>query len=136
MFVLVAVAIFILTFLMLKIVPVFVHMMEEFELELPRMTELLIAMSNFVVSYWFLIPLLPVGVWLVTQLPASQQQSLLGSDPLTTLLLGLSVMTALWLMHLLAAAAFGETDRKTSGRSVAVMLLIVTLMTAVSVRMD
>ncbi|MEX0820421.1 MAG: type II secretion system F family protein [Pirellulaceae bacterium] len=44
----------ILTFIMLKIVPVFARMFEEFELELPLMTQLLVAMSEYIVNYWFL----------------------------------------------------------------------------------
>src|SRR6187551_3116773 len=46
----------ILTFIMLKIVPVFEKMFKEFDLKLPAMTTLLIGMSQFVVGYWFLLP--------------------------------------------------------------------------------
>ena len=52
----------ILTFIMLKIVPVFAKMFEEFELELPAMTQLLVAFSQYFVIYWFL--LFPFIVWL------------------------------------------------------------------------
>jgi type II secretory pathway component PulF len=45
----------ILLFLMLKIVPVFAKMFEEFELELPAMTQAVVASANFGVSYWFLL---------------------------------------------------------------------------------
>jgi type II secretory pathway component PulF len=45
----------ILTFLMLKIVPVFAKMFEEFELELPAATELVVVTSDLFVSYWFLM---------------------------------------------------------------------------------
>lgn len=44
----------ILTFIMLKIVPVFAKMFEEFELELPAATQLLVAMSDWIVSFWFI----------------------------------------------------------------------------------
>lgn len=49
----------ILTFVMLKIVPVYCKMFQEFELELPHMTQFLIAASEAVVKTWFLfVPLL------------------------------------------------------------------------------
>jgi type II secretory pathway component PulF len=43
----------ILTFVMLKIVPVYAKMFEEFELELPRITQFIIAASELVVQNWF-----------------------------------------------------------------------------------
>jgi type II secretory pathway component PulF len=52
----------ILMFIMLKIVPVFARMFEEFELELPAATQLLVALTEFFIYYWFL--LLPVLFWL------------------------------------------------------------------------
>ena len=48
----------ILTFLMLKIVPIFEQMFREFGMQLPPMTLLLIAVSRWFVQYWFI--LLPV----------------------------------------------------------------------------
>ena len=48
----------ILTFMMLKIVPVFEHMFREFDMQLPPMTLLLISVSSWFVQYWFI--LLPV----------------------------------------------------------------------------
>jgi type IV pilus assembly protein PilC len=44
----------ILTFIMLKIVPVYAKMFEEFELDLPKMTQLLVFISDYIVNYWFL----------------------------------------------------------------------------------
>jgi type IV pilus assembly protein PilC len=52
----------ILTFIMLKIVPVYAKMFQEFELELPAMTQLLVAIAEFFFDYWFL--LFPFLVWL------------------------------------------------------------------------
>jgi type II secretory pathway component PulF len=43
-----------LTFLMLKIIPIFRKIFEEFGLELPPVTILLIGISDFFVTYWFL----------------------------------------------------------------------------------
>jgi type II secretory pathway component PulF len=53
----------ILTFMMLKIVPVFAKMFEEFEMELPALTEAVVATSNLFVLYWFL--LLPVLLFIL-----------------------------------------------------------------------
>jgi type II secretory pathway component PulF len=44
----------VLTFIMLKIVPVFKKMFMEFELELPALTEQVVAASDLFVSFWFL----------------------------------------------------------------------------------
>jgi general secretion pathway protein F len=54
----VATALVIVSFTMLRIVPVFTKMFEEFELELPRLTILMVAVSEFFVVYWwFIVPL-------------------------------------------------------------------------------
>ncbi len=66
--VVVVVAIGILTFIMIKIVPVFRDMFLEFELKLPAATELLIAISENTVRFWFLIPAIPIGLWIFIKL--------------------------------------------------------------------
>lgn len=66
--VVISVAVGILTFIMLKIVPTFEKMFKEFELELPPPTKLLIAISQTVVVLWWAIPLFPLGVWLTVKL--------------------------------------------------------------------
>ena len=66
--VVITVAVAILTFIMLKIVPVFTKMFADFGLKLPAATQLLVAMSKYVVSCWFLIPLIPVGLFLFIKL--------------------------------------------------------------------
>ncbi len=58
----------ILTFIMIFIIPEFKSMFEEFELDLPAMTELLIAISNRVVKLWFLFPLIPIAIFLFVAL--------------------------------------------------------------------
>lgn len=79
--VVVCVAIGILTFIMIKIVPVFKKMFEEFGLKLPPMTELLINMSNWVVKYgWFSIPLIPVVIWLFVKLLRKFKHGRMGWD--------------------------------------------------------
>ncbi len=52
----------ILTFIMMFIIPEFTKMFEEFGLDLPVATELLIEMSNKTLKLWFLIPLVPMAV--------------------------------------------------------------------------
>ncbi len=78
--VVISVAVGILTFIMLKIVPVFTKMFEEFGLTLPKATQLLIAMSEWVVNCWFLIPLIPVGVWLSVKLVRKFRHGRIGWD--------------------------------------------------------
>ena len=52
----------------------------------------------------------------------------MGGDLLGTVLLGLSLVTALMLMHLLAAVAMGSTKRFALFGSMATMYLVVVLM--------
>lgn len=78
--VVITVAVGILTFIMLKIVPVFIKMFEEFDLTLPAATELLIAISKYVVKAWFLIPLIPVAIWLFVKLVRKFKHGRMGWD--------------------------------------------------------
>jgi type IV pilus assembly protein PilC len=66
--VVILVAVGILTFIMLNIVPVFAKMFIEFDLPLPAPTVLLVNISNFLVQKWFLIPLVPICVVLFIKL--------------------------------------------------------------------
>lgn len=52
----------ILTFIMLFIIPQFKTMFEEFGIELPLATQLLIEISNKVTQMWFLAPLIPISI--------------------------------------------------------------------------
>ena len=61
-------AVGILVFIMLKIVPSFVKIFDDFEAALPPMTQLLITMSSFVGSYWWALPLVPTGIWLFVKM--------------------------------------------------------------------
>ena len=66
--VVVVVAVLILVFIMMKIVPVFDKMFQEFGLKLPDMTILLVKLSQWVVAYgWFSIPLTMFWVFLATK---------------------------------------------------------------------
>ena len=66
--VVVLVAVGILTFIMYKIVPSFVKIFKDFDAELPSMTVLLMNISDWVVNYWYLIPLIPTCIWLFVKL--------------------------------------------------------------------
>jgi type IV pilus assembly protein PilC len=75
------VAVGILTFIMLNIVPVFQKMFEEFGLKLPPMTIILINISNWVVKYgWFSIPLIPIVIWLFIKLLRKFKHGRMGWD--------------------------------------------------------
>lgn len=78
--VVVTVAVGILTFIMIKIVPVFAKMFDEFELDLPPPTVLLINVSKFLVSNWFLVPLIPIVVVLSIKLLRKFKNGRMGWD--------------------------------------------------------
>ena len=58
----------ILTFIMIRIIPEFKEMFEEFGLELPAMTQLLISISDRCVKLWFMFPLIPISIILFVTL--------------------------------------------------------------------
>ena len=78
--VVVTVAVCILTFIMLKIVPEFEKIFEEFDLELPAMTLLLVKISNWTVNYWYLIPGIPISIWLTVKLIRKFRHGRMGWD--------------------------------------------------------
>jgi type II secretory pathway component PulF len=53
--ILMGVAVWVVAFIMLKIVPVFMKMFDEFGLRLPALTQLVVAASAFVVNCWFIL---------------------------------------------------------------------------------
>ena len=56
-----------LTFMMLKIVPIFEKMFSEFDLQLPVMTQALIHFSQLLANYWFLFaPVFLIVIYLFT----------------------------------------------------------------------
>ena len=61
-------AVLILVFIMLKIVPAFIKIFKDFDTDLPPITIALIATSEFVQNYWFLIPGIPLAIWLLVKL--------------------------------------------------------------------
>jgi type IV pilus assembly protein PilC len=66
--VVITVAVSILTFIMIWIVPSFQSIFDDFDLDLPILTVYLIAFSQWCVDYWYLIPGIPVMVWLTIKL--------------------------------------------------------------------
>jgi type IV pilus assembly protein PilC len=61
-------AVGILVFIMLKIVPAFQKIFEDFGAELPAMTQVLITASYATANYWYLIPGIPISIWLMVKL--------------------------------------------------------------------
>ncbi|MDG2220248.1 MAG: type II secretion system F family protein [Rubripirellula sp.] len=78
--VVVLVATLILTFIMLFIVPTFETMFEEFGLKLPAPTMLLIAMSNYIAGYWFLLILMPICMLILVKLMRKFRHGRMGFD--------------------------------------------------------
>lgn len=74
------VAILILALIMAFIVPSFKTMFEEFEVELPAMTQLLIAISDYVVQFWFMLLLIPVTYMLIIKLGRKFRHGRMGFD--------------------------------------------------------
>ncbi|MCA9157925.1 MAG: type II secretion system F family protein [Planctomycetales bacterium] len=76
----VVIASLILVLIMAYIVPTFKKMFEEFGLALPAPTVLLIAMSDYVVKYWFLLLLIPFCYWLLAKLVRKFRHGRMGFD--------------------------------------------------------
>jgi len=66
--VVIGVAVSILTFIMLFIIPKFEKIFADFKIKLPWLTEQLIATSRWFVKYWYVLPLFPVAIWLTLKL--------------------------------------------------------------------
>jgi type IV pilus assembly protein PilC len=81
--VVVLVAVGILTFIMIKIVPAFIKIFEDFDADLPNMTIMLIQISDYCVNYWYTIPLIPTAVWLMVKLIRKFRYGRAGWDTFT-----------------------------------------------------
>jgi type IV pilus assembly protein PilC len=66
--VVICVAVGILTAIMIFIIPKFEKIFTEFKLKLPWITEVLISTSRWVGRFWYVIPLIPLGIWLLFKL--------------------------------------------------------------------
>jgi type IV pilus assembly protein PilC len=78
--VVVCVAVGILTFIMIKIVPSFQSIFEDFDLELPVLTVYLINVANWCQNYWYLIPGIPIAIWLTIKLIRKFKHGRIGWD--------------------------------------------------------
>ncbi|MBA4104541.1 MAG: type II secretion protein F [Pirellula sp.] len=78
--VVVTVAVGILTFIMIKIVPSFQSIFEDFDLDLPVLTVYLINVANWCQEYWYLIPGIPVAIWLTIKLIRKFKHGRVGWD--------------------------------------------------------
>src|SRR5947207_1222378 len=66
--VVITVAMLILSFIMIFIIPKFEKIFADFKMKLPWITEMLIATSRWFVRYWYVIPLVPLAIWLTFKL--------------------------------------------------------------------
>jgi type IV pilus assembly protein PilC len=78
--VVISVAVGILTFIMIKIVPAFIKIFDDFEVELPAMTVVLITISKNTVRFWYLIPLIPISLVLFIKLIRKFKHGRIGWD--------------------------------------------------------
>ncbi|MGE0758619.1 MAG: hypothetical protein AB7F89_05800 [Pirellulaceae bacterium] len=74
---------------------------------------------------------IPVGLWMVVALAPSVQQRLMGNDPVAASLLIAAVLAMFWLLHVLAAAAFGDTSATTRRQAFLALVTVVVLMVGV-----
>src|SRR4051794_13844033 len=61
--VVIMVAVSILTFIMLYIIPKFEKIFKDFNMQLPDMTRMLMATSNWFSQYWYVLPLFPLSIY-------------------------------------------------------------------------
>ena len=85
----------ILALIMTFIVPTFKEMFEEFGLAAAGTDLLLIAMSDYIVKYWFLMLLIPFCYWLLAKLVRKFRHGRMGFD-----------------MYMLKVPVFGASDRE------------------------
>src|SRR3954465_1604722 len=66
--VVILVAVSILTFIMLFIIPKFEKIFKDFNMKMPWLTEALMAASRWFAQYWYVLPLFPLSFWLLIKL--------------------------------------------------------------------
>jgi type IV pilus assembly protein PilC len=66
--VVISVAVLIVMFIMVWIIPTFEKIFDDFKLPLPWMTIQLMAISRWCVNYWMVVPLFPIGLWILLKL--------------------------------------------------------------------
>lgn len=77
------VAVGILIFIMLWIVPEFKKIFDDFEVELPAMTQMLIGISTWIGHYWWTIPAIPLVIFLMVKLSKQFAAGRMGWDMFT-----------------------------------------------------
>lgn len=106
--------VFVVIFMMLKIVPVFSKMFDEFGIQLPVLTRLVVATSSFAVNYWFVgfpfVAILTLLVfagflyyvgWLPRDLPILNRLALRSDASLVMRSLGLAVRQGISLQQMI-----------------------------------
>ena len=63
----------ILTGIIVFIIPKFMDMFEDLDVELPVPTKILLTLSDFFVTYWYTLPLVPIGVFVIFKLIAKSK---------------------------------------------------------------
>jgi type IV pilus assembly protein PilC len=66
--VVILVAVSILSFIMIFIIPKFEKIFDDFKMKLPDLTLALIKTSRWFVDYWYVLPLIPLAIWLMFKL--------------------------------------------------------------------
>jgi type IV pilus assembly protein PilC len=66
--VVITVAVLILMFIMIAIIPKFKKIFADFGMKLPWATEVLIDVSDWFAEYWYVVPLFPLSIWLILKL--------------------------------------------------------------------
>lgn len=73
-------AVGILVFILWKIVPSFQKIFKDFDTQLPAMTQFLINASDWVIKWWFMLPAVPLGIWLFIKLVRQFSAGRMGWD--------------------------------------------------------
>ena len=79
---------------------------------------------------------LPLGMWVLVQMPSVAKQSVLGDDLAGSLMLLGSIIAALILLHHLATVAMGDAAPRVVFRSIVLLLVVVVLMTGTMHRVN
>src|SRR5436190_15031860 len=78
--VVITVAMLILTFIMIYIIPKFEKIFKDFKMKLPALTEMLMATSRWFATYWYVLPLFPLCFWLLIKLIRLNKSGAYGLD--------------------------------------------------------
>jgi type IV pilus assembly protein PilC len=70
----------ILTFIMMKIVPSFEKIFKDFKTPLPGVTKVLMTASYYTINFWYLLPGIPISIWLIVKLVRKFQAGRYGWD--------------------------------------------------------